>query len=141
MGYTTSFTGALHLSRALTISEAKTLMEIAEMDRTESAAITGINAYMQWVPSETLDRIVWDGNEKFYEYDQLLIWLCGWLRDRGIGACGELYWSGEEPADTGILRVIDNAVTVIEHKAPSKQSHKPLTMAALQKIALDKLTS
>ena len=84
MGYTTKFTGCIKLSRALTLKEAKELLEIADLDRAEAREITGTDAYLQWVPTETLDGIVWDGNEKFYEYVPLLRWLCGWLKERGI---------------------------------------------------------
>ena len=97
MGYTTKFTGCINLSRALTLKEAKELLEIAGLDRAAVREITGTDAYLQWVPTETLDGIVWDGNEKFYGYVSLLRWLCGWLKERGIEANGELLWC--EPAE------------------------------------------
>jgi hypothetical protein len=83
MGYTTEFTGAIGLSRKLTMAEAKELLEIDE-----TGTITGIREYFQWVPSETLDQIVWDGNEKFYKYTEQLEWLCRWLGEHGIRANG-----------------------------------------------------
>ena len=105
MGYTTKFTGCINLSRALTLKEAKELLEIADLDRAEAREITGTDAYLQWVPTETLDGIVWDGNEKFYEYVPLLRWLCGWLKERGIEANGELLWAGDETDDRGRIAV------------------------------------
>ena len=54
MGYTTKFTGCINLSRALTLKEAKELLEIADLDRAEVREITGTDAYLQWVPTETL---------------------------------------------------------------------------------------
>ena len=114
MGYTTKFTGCINLSRALTLKEAKELLEIANLDRAEARKITGTDAYLQWVPTETLDGIVWDGNEKFYEYVPLLRWLCGWLKERGIEANGELLWAGDETDDRGRIAVSSNEVEVIE---------------------------
>ena len=58
MGYTTKFTGAVKLGRKLTMAEAKELLEIAGSDRSEKR--TGIDAYFQWVPADTLEHIVWD---------------------------------------------------------------------------------
>src|SRR5688572_15653623 len=99
MGYTTEFTGAVKLSRKLTMAEAKELLDIAD-DSDIAKKATGIEAYFQWAPADTLEHIVWDGNEKFYEYTKQLRWLCGWLKDRGVSANGELYWQGEEAGDT-----------------------------------------
>ncbi len=139
MGYTTEFTGAIKLSRKLTMAEAKELLEIAASDKSEK--ITGIDAYFQWVPADTLEHIVWDGNEKFYKYEEQLRWLCcDWLDHRGITANGELYWSGEETGDTGLLSVVNSTVTAIPNSKPSGKSPRPLTLHDLGKMALDQLT-
>lgn len=139
MGYTTEFTGAVNLGRKLTMAEAKELLEIADSDR--AMKFTGIDAYFQWVPAETLEHIVWDGNEKFYKYVEQLQWLCNWLRERGISANGDLYWQGEETGDTGTITVIENAVTKNPNVRPSSKTLAPLTLAHLAKIALDQVTA
>ena len=138
MGYTTDFTGEIKLSRKLTIKEAKELLEIAE-DSDIAQEKTGIHGYMQWVPTHALDGIVWDGNEKFYNYTQFMEWLCGWLKDRDIAANGELFWSGEDAADTGRIVVQENAVTEIKNHKPKTHCGKPLTLDALQEMALEQL--
>ena len=140
MGYTTKFTGCINLSRALTIKEAKELLEITSLDRDEAREITGIEAYLQWVPTETLDGIVWDGNEKFYEYVPLLRWLCGWLKERGIKANGELLWAGEETLDRGHIVVSSNEVEVIEGERIETKSGRPLTLQKLSELALQRAT-
>jgi hypothetical protein len=140
MGYTTEFTGAIKLGRKLTMAEAKELLEIASSDKSET--VTGIRAYFQWVPADTLEHIVWDGNEKFYEYTEQLRWLCGvWLEQRGILANGELYWQGEETGDTGVLSVVANNVTAIPNSKPTGKSPRPLTLDDLGKMALDQVTA
>lgn len=139
MGYTTEFTGAVKLSRKLTMAEAKDLLEINSSDEAEKT--TGIEAYFQWVPAETLEHIVWDGNEKFYKCEEQLQWLCNWLKLHGIAADGELYWSGEERGDTGTLIVKANSVTAHPNKKPaSGKSLRPLDLAGLGKLALDQIT-
>lgn len=140
MGYTTEFTGAVKLSRKLTMAEAKELLDIAESG--DSQKFTGINAYFQWVPADTMEHIVWDGNEKFYKYVEQLKWLCGdWLEQRGITANGELYWQGEETGDTGVLSVVGNVVTAIPNSKPTGKSPRPLTLEDLGKMALEQVTA
>jgi hypothetical protein len=139
MGYTTDFTGSIKLSRKLTLAEAKELLEISANDKSEK--ITGIRAWFQWVPADTLEHIVWDGNEKFYKYVEQLQWLCdGWLAPRGITANGELYWQGEETGDTGVLSVVDNTVVEKPNVKPPGKSPAPLSLDVLGKMALDQLT-
>lgn len=139
MGYTTEFTGAIGLSRKLTMAEAKQLLEINASD--ESEKTTGIKAYFQWVPANTFEHIVWDGNEEFYKYVEQLRWLCDWLGERGVLANGTLYWSGEETRDTGTLAVVDNAVSVNKNARSDDKSPSPLTLDDLGAIALKQLTS
>lgn len=140
MGYTTKFTGCINLSRKLTMTEAKELLEIADMDSQDAKAITGTDAYLQWVPTETLDGIVWDGNEKFYEYVPLMRWLCGWLQERGIQANGELLWAGESTEDRGRLIVTNNDVQTIEGPQIKVKSARPLTLRRLGEMALQQAT-
>lgn len=139
MGYTTKFSGSIKLSRPLTLAEAKDLLEFNE----EPGLIPQpkpSDGYMQWVPTETLDGIVWDGNEKFYDYTPWLRWMCDWLKKRGIGACGLIKWNGEERGDIGELLVVDNDVTVVETKV-ARNSGRPLTLEGLGLLALKQLTS
>jgi hypothetical protein len=138
MGYTTEFTGSIKLGRKLTFSEAKELVDLANNFKADEVeAATGIRTYMQWVPTESLDAIVWDGNEKFYEYLPLLEWLCGkWLKERGIAANGELIWSGESRDDVGRITVVNNAVEARAHPAGGK----PLTAERLGRMALEVIT-
>lgn len=139
MGYTTEFTGAMKLSRKLTMAEAKELLEIA--DSGDAKTFTGIDGYFQWVPADTLEHIVWDGNEKFYKYEEQLQWLCDWLGQRSISANGDLYWQGEETGDTGTLAVADNKVTARPNEKPKGRSPSPLTLEALGRMALDQVTA
>lgn len=139
MGYTTDFTGAVELGRKLTMAEAKQLLELNESG--ESEKVTNIAAYFQWVPSDDLQHIVWDGNEKFYKYVEQLSWLCRWLSDRGITANGSLYWQGEETGDNGILKVSANVVTRHPNESPPSKSPRALTMADLQAMALEQITA
>jgi len=141
MGYTTHFTGAIALSRKLTMAEAKELLEMADMDRDKAKETTGTDAYLQWVPADTMEHIVWDGGEKFYEYVPLMTWLCGWLDERGITANGTLFWSGESASDVGRLIVTKNVVTTDTDDRPATGHPKPLSLRNLQRMALDQVAA
>lgn len=140
MGYTTKFIGAIKLSRALTMGEAKQILE----DHEDSDSIEGdkpARSYMQWVPTETLDQIVWDGEEKFYDYETWMQWICNLLKSWCIQSNGQLRWSGESTGDTGTLIVQDGVVSIKSDDAPETTSYRPLTMRGLQAMALKQITS
>ena len=137
MGYDTKFSGAVKLSRALTIAEASVILEAN--DDPDSIQGEHPRSYMQWVPTQSLDHIVYDGNEKFDEYVDWMKWLVNYLKGIGITADGEIDWSGEQAGDTGTIVVANSEVTVRDHKTPARGSHKPLTLSGLQAMALDAL--
>lgn len=136
MGYNTKFSGAITLSRPLTLSEAKFILEAND----EPSVIPGDHprSYMQWVPTESLDAIVYDGNEKFYDYDKWMAWLIGHISSLGITANGCIVWQGETVGDTGMLTVTDNVLTVAKGSAQKHSARKPLTLDQLARIALDR---
>jgi hypothetical protein len=140
MGYTTKFIGHITLSRPLTMGEAKELLEFnEEPERIKDAGkLTG---YMQWVPSETLDAIVWDQQEKFYDYEEWMAWLLRWLDARGIQANGVLDWRGEDSSDIGRIIVKDSAMTTEQGVTTKASSHKPMTLDKLARMALEAATA
>lgn len=139
MGYNTKFSGSLLLSRKLTLGEAKEFLDANE-DPDCIEPKCGIDSYMQWVPSESLDAIVYDGNEKFYDYDKWLQWVLDRLTKMGIYADGSIVWSGESEGDIGVLKVQGNVLTVKKGDAPINPSTKPMTLEKLGEIALGQLT-
>ena len=136
MGYDTKFSGALKLSRALTLPEAAFILEANADPDTIPTGDRPARSYMQWVPSEALDHIVYDGNEKFYDYVPWLTWLLAHLKSLGVTATGTLHWSGESASDTGTIEVVESVVTVNERESSARDSHTPLTRQALHAMAL-----
>ena len=134
MGYTTNFSGAIVLSKPLTFAQAKTLLEFNEDPDGIPQPHPG--SYMQWVPTESLQAIVWDQGEKFYEYTEWLQWLVNWLQAEGITCSGTIYWSGESVRDSGVLTVADGVVTAAPNVAPTANAGAPLTMKKLGDMAI-----
>jgi hypothetical protein len=67
--------------------------------------------WCQWVPTEDGMAIVWDGNEKFYNYTQWLEYIIAKvLAPRGYVLNGMVEWQGEDSEDFGQLKVEDNKV-------------------------------
>jgi hypothetical protein len=122
------------------MKEAKQLLEWADdPDNIDFSGKEKIGSYLQWVPSKRLDSIGWDGNEKFYEYEKWMQFVCDWLINLGIVANGDLFWSGESTIDTGILSVKANHVL----RTPTMQQvndFKPISLSDLEKRALELVT-
>jgi hypothetical protein len=108
MGYTTEFSGKINLSRKLTAEEYNQLIEYNEDPDVIEGDKPG--SYMQWIPDESLQAIVWDGEEKFYCYVEWLEWLMALLLRKDIIANGDLIWNGESTGDVGKITVVNNAV-------------------------------
>ena len=142
MGYSTDFSGSLKLSRKLNFAEAKVWLELAE-DRDAFKSQSGIDSYLQWVPSTDLEHLVWDGNEKFYDYIEALKWLLGKLKgkENSIIANGELTWQGESVGDVGIITVVDSEVSLSIFNANDDTYVAPLTLDELEKMALEQLSA
>jgi hypothetical protein len=134
MGYTTKFTGQISLSRQLTMSEAKALLDIH--DNPDLASPGCPDSYLRWVPTDDLMGIVWDEGEKFYHYVEWMCWICDHLTNLGITANGSLVWQGEETGDTGTLTVTNSQVNVSKGAIPPKGKARPLTLDRLARLAL-----
>ena len=142
MGYTTDFIGSIKLSRKLTHKEALTWLKVrAEIEEKDTSGM-GIpeSSYLQWVPSESLDSIVWDTEEKFYKFEEWLQWVCDkFLNEWGIFANGEIFYRGEDIDDSGKLIVMDNHVTKTKTNEERRSFVKPLTREKLSEMVLESL--
>ena len=141
MGYNTKFSGSLKLSRKLTLAEAKEFLEANEDPDNIEPRLVNCTGYMQWVPSESLEAIVYDGNEKFYDYEHWMQWVLDRLVKMGVVADGSIAWQGESTGDTGTLIVRAGVLTVNRGEIHHPDDNKPLTLARLGEIALKQLTS
>lgn len=139
MGYTTKFIGSVELSRKLTFKEARFWMDFVENDSLFEND-SKLRSYLQWVPSYNLDAIVWDGNEKFYNYVEALEWICRWLYSIDIVANGTMFWRGESSDDIGLIKVQRNIVYVERIEVLVSGSKIPLTLRDLERMALKELT-
>jgi hypothetical protein len=65
--------------------------------------------WCQWTVGDDNDTIVWDGGEKFYNYEDWLAYIvANFLEPWGRTLNGEVEWSGEEHGDFGKIVVEDN---------------------------------
>ena len=142
MGYTTSFMGCIALSRKLTLREAKRWLDVCdEISEGDTSLKPNTPAsYLQWVPTETLDGIVWDEQEKFYRYAEWLQWVIDYfLRPWIIAANGVIAWSGEDVDDHGQIEVVANNINIIKHDALGVDYLRPLTRDKLADLAIESI--
>ena len=78
--------------------------------------------WCKWTPTEDRMGIEWDGNEKFYDYTEWLVYLIHKiLAPNGYVLNGIVEWSGEETGDVGEIFVKDNKVFIQEWKGTKKE--------------------
>lgn len=69
--------------------------------------------WCQWIPTEDNMGIEWDGDEKFYCYDEWLTYIINnFLKPWGITLSGEVEYQGEDDDDCGKIIVVDNIVSI-----------------------------
>lgn len=69
--------------------------------------------WCQWVPSEDGTEIVWDGGEKFYDYQNWIVYIVKhFLEPWGYSISGSVAWEGEDPSDFGVLEINNNKIYV-----------------------------
>lgn len=72
--------------------------------------------WCQWIIEEQEDskfELVWDGGEKFYEYEAWLQYMLDhFFNPWGLVLNGKVKWQGEEMDDRGLITVKNNVMTV-----------------------------
>jgi hypothetical protein len=69
--------------------------------------------WCQWVINNK-NELMWDGNEKFYNYVEWLKYLIkNFFQPWGVLLNGEIEWEGEESSDRGKIVVTNNEVKVL----------------------------
>jgi len=109
MGYQTYFNGEIKLDKPLTAAHIKIIEDFND-ERHEDSKFPGV--WCQWKPNEDGTAIVWDQNEKFYEYIAWMKYLIEhYLKPWGYIGNGSIEWNGEEADDYGVIDVVYNVVT------------------------------
>ena len=68
--------------------------------------------WCQWIIGGE-NRLIWDGNEKFYYYVEWLQYLINhFFEPWGVKLNGEIEWVGEDPTDKGLIRVTNNVIKI-----------------------------
>ena len=116
MGYTTDFDGQFEFNRKLTKKELQA-METLDETRHEDGYKEKPSIWLQWIVEEYHDThyLIWDGNEKFYNYIEWLEYLIKYFfKPNNLSITGRVRWRGEEFDDMGTISVEDNEVEVLE---------------------------
>lgn len=113
MGYNTDFTGGFTFNKPISLKMYKTINDFAKERHTPGNGIPGY--WCQWIIDEDYngeEALVWDGNEKFYDYVKWLEYLIkNFFEPEGYILNGSVEFQGEDFDDFGTIEVKDNAVT------------------------------
>ena len=72
--------------------------------------------WCQWILDENINSLVWDEQDKFYEFEEWMIYLVNILSKRNYILNGEISWEGEDQDDKGTIIVKDNVVSVLDKR-------------------------
>ncbi len=110
MGYHTDFDGALEIKPPLTAEQVATLEKWSNGNDTPEDSPGG---YCPWVGSDGGCFIQWDEQEKPYDAEDWMVYVCEHLLADKQLANGLIDACGEDPDDRWQLRVEDSKVEVI----------------------------
>jgi len=69
--------------------------------------------WCQWEPTDDGRFIEWDGSEKFYNYIEWIeYYIEHFFKSWGLKLTGNVFWSGEDPTDIGIIKIRDNTIFI-----------------------------
>jgi len=69
--------------------------------------------WCQWIPNKQGTAILWDGNEKFYQYQDWITYIVNKiLAPNGYILNGIVTWQGESDDDKGSITIKDNIITI-----------------------------
>jgi len=133
VGYTTDFEGQFNVTPTLSQEHLVHLSNFIDA-RHEGSGFPGY--YCQWVPNETGTVIEWDGNEKFYDYEDWIVYLIkNFLAPWGYKLNGTVLWSGESRGDSGVITITDNRVHVRDSKGRNEFIYGSVTVEIQNSIA------
>ena len=121
MGYTTNFGGELWLSNPLPKNEVKEINEVLTTTRHDHKLLRGNmerpfpSIWNQWIinDSYSTQSLVWDGNEKFYNYIGWLDYIIrNYMIPNDIYLNGRIQWIGEDKNDIGVIYSDDNFIDI-----------------------------
>ena len=118
MGYTTDFDGQFEFNRRLTKKELQAMETLYET-RHEDGYEQKPSIWLQWIVVDGYKNdnhyLVWDSNEKFYNYIEWLEYLIKYFfKPNNLSISGRVRWRGEEFDDIGTICVENNEVEVRE---------------------------
>jgi hypothetical protein len=114
MGYNTDFDGALNIEPPMCDEHRRFINDNAKSMKYPDLPDCP-QAYLQWVISDDGKHLEWDGNEKFYEYEEWLDYLLReYLTPWGYKVNGEISWRGAEDDDRGTIYVKDNVAESVQ---------------------------
>lgn len=114
MGYNTEFEGRFELDRPLTIEHKRILDQFSDTrhDNISLGPLGNKSIWCNWVPSSDGTAIVYNEQEKFYDYAEWIQYLIEkFLKPWGYTVNGEVSWFGESRTDVGKIIVKNNVVT------------------------------
>ena len=138
MGYTTEFIGKLTFDKPLTTDQIETINEFSEQRHEKDDACLDVMIlqrkndptelwhhhpiWCQWVITDDGKHLMWDGGEKFYDYQYWLKYLINkYFVSWGRKLNGTLTYIGECKTQMGLIEVDDNHIILKQAEVTFKK--------------------
>jgi hypothetical protein len=129
-----NFAGHIKLSRPLNLKEAKILLDC--IDNPALIEEEHPDGRLPWIPTETLDAIVYDGNDTSYNYADWLEWVLSLLQTCNITANGEIIIKIHDQFGWHENRLVikNNELTIDPPRNTNPLTYKRLALLVLEKL-------
>lgn len=113
MGYNTRFNGRFDFVGDVPLNVIESMRSLEGVD-TRDRMGTYPGCHCQWVLTNDNKGIKWDGEEKFYEWEEWLRWIIRqYLLPNGVHLKGRVTFQGEDVDDAGFIEVLEGSRVVV----------------------------
>lgn len=114
MGYTTRFNGRFDFVGDVPLNIIESMKSLEGVDTRDRSGTTYPGMFCQWVLTSDKKGIKWDGEEKFYQWEDWLKWIIGqYLLPNGVGLKGHVAFQGDDVEDAGFIDILDGSRVVV----------------------------
>jgi len=114
MGYSTRFTGRFDFDKPLPLGVIESMRKLQGVDTRDLSGAAYPGMFCQWILTNDLMGVKWDGEEKFYQWEEWLNWLVrNFFLPNAVNITGRVAFQGEDIEDAGYIEVLEGNRVVV----------------------------
>jgi hypothetical protein len=114
MGYSTRFLGRFDFNKPIPLNIIESMKKLEGVDTRDLSGTVYPGNYCQWILTNDNKGVKWDGEEKFYQWEEWLNWLIrNFFLPNDIKLTGKVSFQGDDIEDAGFIEVFDGNRVVV----------------------------